>query len=217
MSARSTWRSLGVCALLAAAPACGDDEPVVAQRGIPGAPAGGAPKPAPTPAGGGAPGVAGSAAPGGGLDESKIPAKLRGLKPEDWEVRGDMPVLLRESRDPFLPFIADLLERKAEIEPEGEDARLDIRVKIAENVQALQLIAVITGTGVPHAMMRDSRGLGHLLAPGDVVGAEMPFRVARITRNEVLFKPLQATEGDGGPGDISKVLLTQQELEDVLP
>src|SRR5690606_20103156 len=134
-----------------------------------------------------------------------------GLTPEDWEVTGDLPVLLRESRDPFLPHVADLVEVKAEVVEAENDPKLDIRIKIAESVQSLKLIAVVTGSGVPHAMVADSRGLGHMLIPGDVVGAEIPFRVARITRNEVLFKPLQAPEGEDTLTEVSKVLLTQQE------
>ena len=209
VSPRASW-ALAALALCLGLVGCGDEETTVARtRGTGQA----------TPAAGAAPGkAAGSGAAAGATDESRIPAKLRGLKPEDWDVSGDLPVLLREARDPFMPFVADLVEVKAEEVVAEGDPQLDIRVKIADDVRTLELIAVVSGSGVPHAMVRDAAGLGHILIPGDVVGAEIPFRVARITRNEVLFKPLQAPEGESSkPTEVSKVLLTQQELEDLLP
>ena len=45
----------------------------------------------------------------------------------------------------------------------------------------------------------------------------MPMRVVRITRNEVLFRPLQATVDDQPVEDVRKVLLTQEELEELRP
>lgn len=215
MSARIRHRPVGLCALLTWASlsglsltGCGDDEvAAVTQRGLPG----GGPAPAPA-----ARRVVAAAA-AGEVDESRLPAKLRGLKAEDWEIEGDLPVLLREGRDPFLPYVSDLIAIKTDVHQEEDDPKLDIRVKVSDDVRTLQLIAVLSGSGTPQAMLKDSSGLGHVLIPGDVVGAEMPYRVARITRNEVLFQPLQVSEGENQPAEISKVLLTQQELEDFLP
>ncbi|MCA9545681.1 MAG: hypothetical protein KC613_14850 [Myxococcales bacterium] len=151
------------------------------------------------------------------IDESNLPPKLRGLKAEDWEIAGDVAVGLREGRDPFQPSIADLIETKVETEAEGRKRRFELGIKVPVPVENLHLVAVITGTGVPTAMVKDGRGLGHVVRPGDVVGDSVPYRVTRITRNQVVFKPLQAPDGEEQLKDVSKVLLTQEELEELLP
>ena len=151
------------------------------------------------------------------IDESKLPPKLRGLKPKDWEIPGDVAVGLREGRDPFQAKLADLIETKVETEAEGRKRRFELGIKVPVPVESLHLVAVITGTGVPTAMVKDGLGLGHVVRPGDVVGDSVPYRVTRITRNQVVFKPLQAPDGEEKLKDVSKVLLTQEELEELLP
>jgi hypothetical protein len=150
------------------------------------------------------------------IDESNLPVKLRGLKPADWEIKGDLAVLIREGRDPFLPYVADLLAVEIETDETSED-RARLGIKVAVPVRTLKFIAVITGTGVPRAMVEDADGVGHILRPGDVVGDNVPYRVARITRNQVVFKPLQAPDGEEKLEEVSKVLLTQEELAELLP
>ena len=66
-------------------------------------------------------------------------------------------------------------------------------------------------------MVTDGQNLGHLVRVGDVVGQKVPMRVVRITRNEVLFRPLQASVDDQPVEDVRKVLLTQEELEELRP
>ncbi len=142
----------------------------------------------------------------------KVPEKLKNV---EWDTNVDLTAALREERDPFQPYVDDLVKK-----PEAaEDAELQRKTGsiIDSEVPELQLIAIITGTAVSKAMVTDSQNLGHLVRVGDVVGQKVPMRVVRITRNEVLFRPLQATVDDQPVEDVRKVLLTQEELEELRP
>ena len=73
--------------------------------------------------------------------------------------------------------------------------------------------------GQHEAMVIDSNGLGHVVRAGEIIG-KPPMRVARITRNEVLFQSLTPPAEDAdikSKGEVRKVLLTQAELEELLP
>lgn len=142
----------------------------------------------------------------------KVPEKLKNV---DWDTTVDLTAALREERDPFQPYVDDLVKKPTE--GEGEELQRKTGSIIDSEVPELQLIAIITGTAVSKAMVTDSQSLGHLVRVGDVVGQKVPMRVVRITRNEVLFRPLQATVDDQPVEDVRKVLLTQEELEELRP
>ncbi len=150
----------------------------------------------------------------GGIDTSKIPKKLVNV---NWKALDQAGLNLQRQgiRDPFAPHVDDLLQPEAKGEPGGEEAEFPV----PEAVPGLQLIAIITGTAVHKAMVIDSNGLGHVVRAGEIIG-KPPMRVARITRNEVLFQSLtpSAEEADSNSnGEVRKVLLTQAELEELLP
>ncbi len=67
----------------------------------------------------------------------------------------------------------------------------------------LRVIALITGTANPKAMVVDDRGVGHVLLHGQIFGSP-PQRVDRITRNEVV---LRALEGAYASGDTLSLVL----------
>lgn len=146
------------------------------------------------------------------LDTSKIPAKLRNV---DWKkIDSEAIDLQTDARDPFKPHVEDLLKAQEEDPAAGGG---DLDVKIPEPVKGLALIAIITGTAVHKAMVVDKDGVGHIVRAGEIIG-KPPMRVARITRNEVLFKGLTPPEKpDEKEEEIRKVLLTQAELEELLP
>ncbi len=146
------------------------------------------------------------------IDESKIPAKLRNV---DWKkVDAEAIDLQKGVRDPFKPHVEDLLKARQEDPAAGGG---DLDVKIPEPVGGLELIAIITGTAVHKAMVVDKEGVGHIVRAGEIIG-KPPMRVARITRNEVLFKGLTPPETpDEKEEEVRKVLLTQAELEELLP
>lgn len=147
------------------------------------------------------------------LDTSRLPAKLRNV---DWKAELSKE-RRRESRDPFVPFVDDLIVG-VPTELDGPKTSTTLRPIDLYDVDELQLIAIITGTALHKAMVTDPTGLGHIVREGDVVGRGTPMRVQRITRNEVLFKPLKApSEQDNQPKELRKVLLTQEELEELLP
>lgn len=191
-------------ALAFALAGCGDDAPVNQQRGF-----GNRGKPK-TPAAA-KPGQGPAAATG----DARLPAKLRNV---DWTAQDDLSASMRETRDPFAPYVEDLLV-KAEDGKTGEaEAVTRINSIIADTpVDALQLIAILTGGAVHKAMVTDSRGLGHIVRPGDIVGKDPPMRVVRITRNEVLFRALEVDPDEEKPKEVQKVLLSQEELQELLP
>ncbi len=173
------------------ASACGDDEPKTQQRGSnrskPNAPASAA---------------AGTAA-AAGLDETKVPAKYRNL---DWNSEDELDRSVRDTRDPFQVFVDPVeLNDKTTVGPPPIQG--DIPFEVAE----LQLEAIITGTAIHKALVVDPRGMGHVIKPGDIVGRDEPKRVTRITRNEVVFKPL-VVKPDGQTAETVKRLMSDEEL-----
>lgn len=183
---------------------CGDDEPTAMQRGTGRAPARAAKKKAA--GGGGASAVAGA---------DELPPKLRNV---DWSTTGDLARDTRNMRDPFKRYVEDLVVQ----EPtpgggggQGPEGPVEV-IAGRFSVDELQLQAIITGTAVHKAMLIDPGKLGHVVRQGDVVGEEA-MRVARITRNEVLFKPLTPPADEEEPKEVRKVLLTQEELAELLP
>lgn len=150
-----------------------------------------------------------------GADESKLPAKLRNV---DWTAQDDLSASMRETRDPFAPYVEDLLVKTEDGKTGEEEAVTRINSIIADTpVEALQLIAILTGGAVHKAMVTDNRGLGHIVRPGDIVGKDPPMRVVRITRNEVLFRALEVGPDEEKPKEVQKVLLSQEELQELLP
>lgn len=150
-----------------------------------------------------------------GPDESKLPAKLRNV---DWTAQDDLSASMRETRDPFAPYVEDLLVKTEDGKTGEEEAVTRINSIIADTpVEALQLIAILTGGAVHKAMVTDNRGLGHIVRPGDIVGKDPPMRVVRITRNEVLFRALEVGPDEEKPKEVQKVLLSQEELQELLP
>lgn len=188
---------------------CGDDEPKAVSRGFSGvktSPKAAAPKPGKT---GDAP--AGAA----GVDSAKLPPKLRDI---DWSKTDDLSTSMRETRDPFAPYVDDIVvDNQAE---EGSTAAPVTQIKSIVSdtpVEAMQLIAIITGGAVHKAMVTDQGGKGHIVRPGDIVGKEPPMRVVRVTRNEVLFRALEVEADEEKPKEVQKVLLSQEELQELLP
>ncbi|MFZ4734879.1 MAG: hypothetical protein ACOYM9_02985 [Bradymonadia bacterium] len=184
-----------VAALLAA---CGGDEESRAPARAAGA------KPAKAAAKPGAEGAAPAA------ELANVPEKLRNV---DWNAKDDLE--LRDARDPFKYYLDD-------VKPRTEDQRAatdnPCRGPLCEEeVGGLRLMAIITGTAVHKAMLIDGKSVGHVVRAGDVVGKE-PYRITRITRNEVVFKPLQPPAPGQPPAqEIVKKLLGEQELQELLP
>lgn len=194
---------------------CGDDPGTTSQRGFDGvksAPkAAAAPKPGKT---GDAP-AAGAAGAGAGVDTAKLPPKLRDI---DWSKSDDLSTSMRETRDPFAPYVDDIVVAKQDEEGTAAAPVTQIKSIVSDTpVEAMQLIAIITGGAVHKAMVTDQGGTGHIVRPGDIVGKEPPMRVVRITRNEVLFRALEVEADEEKPKEVQKVLLSQEELQELLP
>lgn len=192
---------LGLCVPVAG---CGGDSGSTSVRGAGGGRTSSTKKPKPK---------KGAEAAAAGADLSKLPPKLRDV---DWKAQDDLAQSMRETRDPFAPYVEDLIERESE--GDGENSVTKIESTISDTpVEALKLIAIITGGAVHKAMVTDNRGLGHIVRPGDIVGAEPPMRLVRITRNEVLFRALEVGPDEEKPKEVRKVLLSQEELQELLP
>ena len=146
------------------------------------------------------------------IDESKLPPKLRNI---DWNKKIKFSAGTDKSRDPFARHLEDLALQSEE---GGQQPVTQIRSAIgSSSVDELSLIAIISGTAAPKAMLTDSSGVGHIVKIGDVVGASPPMRLARITRNEVLFRALEKKPDQTKPIEVRKALLTQNELQELLP
>lgn len=186
---------------------CGGDPPPTNRRGA-GSPSKSTPKKASKPA----------AEEAAGVDLSKLPPKLRNV---DWQANDDLAASMRETRDPFAVYVEDLIDQTTD-DCEGDDCPAvpvtKIQSSIADTpVEAMKLIAIITGGAVHKAMVTDSKGIGHIVRPGDIVGKEPPMRLVRITRNEVLFRALEVAPNEEAPREVRKVLLSQEELQELLP
>ena len=152
-----------------------------------------------------------------GIDLSKLPPKLRNI---DWTADSSIARSDKRSRDPFRPFVDDIvaqMEAANQLAANETAARANKRRVGAFNVEELKLMAIVTGTAVPNAMLTDPSGLGHVIRAGDVVGRDVPYRVTRITRNEVVFRPLQPPTDKNQPTEIRKALLSRPELEEIIP
>ena len=171
---------------------CGDDEPVVQRRVT-------------LKGGSKAKAVVKAAGP----DMTRLPKKLQNA---DWSPLPDLARRIKDTRDPFKPYIADLV---VEQEPEPEIGER-LSTKIQEAPAGLQLIAIISGTAVHRAMVTDANGVGHVLRPGDMVGDDVAYQVSRITRNEVLFKPIQSPTAEKKLEDVRKTLRSQEELQELM-
>ena len=146
------------------------------------------------------------------IDESKLPPKLRNI---DWNKKVTFSAGTDKSRDPFARHLDDLSLQSDE---GGQQPITQIRSAIGSaTVEELALIAIISGTAAPKAMLTDSAGVGHIVKIGDVVGSSPPMRLARITRNEVLFRALEKAPDQAKPVEFRKKLLTQNELQELLP
>jgi hypothetical protein len=182
-------------ALLAAG--CGGEETHALQRGAgPAAPATAA---AATPA------AANGSGPPAGIDTTKVPAKYRTL---DWAAEDELERTVRDMRDPFQVF-AD--EVKVGSDKDGPPPP-ELVGALDFEWNELQFTAVITGTAVHKALLIDPRGSGHVVQAGDIIGKTEPRRVTRITRNEVVAKPLVVKPGDKTEESVKR-LLSDQELE----
>jgi hypothetical protein len=180
--------------------ACGDDTPVTTLRR-------GNATPEPAAAGSSAPAIKNEFE---GLD---IPEKLKHV---DWKSKDDLDRDLRDTRDPFQIHLDDI-RPKTEGPAAGAQENPCNGELCDDEASGLQLIGIITGTAVHKAMMVDARGVGHMVRAGDVVGRS-PYRITRITRNEVVLKPLQPPlAGQAAPQEIVKRLVSQEELQELLP
>jgi hypothetical protein len=110
-------------------------------------------------------------------------------------------------RDPFRAYTATFRAKA----PEDMQRRV---VMPATSVEEMRLIALVTGTARPKAMLVDSSGVGHVVERGDYLGRPkliqatgnvsmtINWRVDRIRENEVVL-----TQQD--PADPSRVALTK--------
>jgi len=83
--------------------------------------------------------------------------------------------------DPFKSFIAEQeeMEEKAKRKPKTYLETLDL--------SQLELIAVIVGAKGNYAMVKDSKGTGHVIQKGTAIGTNGGF-VERITDREVVIR-----------------------------
>lgn len=145
-----------------------------------------------------------------GLD---VPEKLKLV---DWNAKDDLDRDLRDTRDPFQLFMDDIRPRT---DPTAAAAAENpcTGPLCGEEAASFRLVAIITGTAVHKAMLIDSRSTGHMVRAGDVVGRS-PYRITRITRNEVVMKPLQPPlAGQPAAQEIVKRLVSQEELQELIP
>lgn len=82
-------------------------------------------------------------------------------------------------RDPFKTYFDELVLVEAEAENLTELQRIDL--------DKLKLVAVVTGTATPMAMVEDSTGRGHTIKIGTLVGKRFG-QVKQIKRGEVVIQ-----------------------------
>jgi type IV pilus assembly protein PilP len=82
-------------------------------------------------------------------------------------------------RDPFKTYFDELVLVEAEAENLTELQRIDL--------DKLKLIAVVTGTATPMAMVEDGTGRGHTIKIGTLVGKRFG-QVKQIKRGEVVIQ-----------------------------
>lgn len=188
--------SAGLVTLSVGLTACGGDPPPVNVRPPP------------------PPGMATvAAAPKNDISGLNIPEKLKLV---DWNSKDDLDRDLRDTRDPFQIYLDDI-RPKSEGPAAGAEENPCTGELCDDEATGLELIGIITGTAVHKAMLVDARGVGHMVRAGDVVGRS-PYRITRITRNEVVMKPLQPpVAGQAAPQEIVKRLVSQEELQELLP
>lgn len=180
-----------LCALAIAAVGCGDDDapvqtqPVAARPGPAAAPAATpTPEPAANP----------NEADGGA---SPLPT---------WDLNSGMFAELEgEQRDPFRSY-AKVFAQEGRLRPE-----IQVPVLLAQySIDDLRLMAIVSGAGMPRAMVVDPSGVGTVIRRGDYVGRgevlrggadgsleiEMNWRVTKIRTEDVVL----AREDPTSPG-----------------
>ena len=144
-------------------------------------------------------------------DLQRVPPRFKEIS---WEEQAKITFDDVEIRDPFHPFVDDLRVEALE-EKEQKITELATAIDGAE-VGEIKLTTLLTGTAPHKAMVKDGRGMGHVLVVGDIVGRRPPMRVVRITRNELILRPLEKLAGDTASADIVLELRTQEELREQL-
>jgi len=176
--------------------ACGDDgeESLVQQRGLGGGSSGG----------GGSDSSAGSSTVGGdiGEGEAEAVAEPEGLDyPDDTFVAADI-----ENRDPFRGFAESFAVRVPQ--------RLQRRVILSDvSIEEMRLVAIVSGTELPRAMLVAPDGVGHVVKRGDFIGrpevvqsasidavpVTLNWRVERIRAQEVVLTREDPTDRNRPP------------------
>ena len=108
--------------------------------------------------------------------------------------------------DPFKSFIAiqEELEEKKRSKPKTYLETLDL--------SQLELIAIVTGPKGNWAMVRDSKGLGHVIKKGTPIGTNSGV-VERITPKEVVIREeFRDFRGESKYRDVAKELPSQLEI-----
>jgi hypothetical protein len=136
--------------------------------------------------------------------------------PEESDFDEDLGRTVRETRDPFQPFL-----RRTEATGDGEgiqNPQLGGGVLATVTADQLDLIATITGVPVHKAMVVDGTRMGHLVRTGDIIGGatDSPMRVAKIGRNELVFQALSQAP-DGARREVRKVLEAAAEADLLAP
>lgn len=108
--------------------------------------------------------------------------------------------------DPFKSFIAiqEELEEKKKSKPKTYLETLDL--------SQLELIAILVGPKGNYAMVRDSKGLGHVIKKGTPIGTNSGV-VDRITGKEVIIREeYRDFRGNSKYREVAKELPSQMEL-----
>ncbi len=197
--ARSVAGWLAVMCVLVLAGACGDEISSSSDRGRPGA------KPA-------APAAAAAAA-GAGTAEKPGTDTLT-FKDDDF-------VESEHNRDPFRYYVSAFRTRGPDAV--GGDPQRPV-IMPTTNVEAMKLIAIISGLTRPKAMLVDQFGVGYVVERGDYIGRAkvlqatgsvsmtLNWRVDRIRENEVVLTRADPT--DPGRPPMSRIISMRGEKAD---